>query len=168
MTMDRAGQNAECVQLRELLLTADPAELRGEGDTAIARHVRTCERCADAAQRILGATALLAARQSALAVGAARVSRITDHGSRITEQRRKSVAESPAWWALPIAAVLATVMIASTSGEPEVLPRVGSLEDVKRPVSVPVVNAPANRDVAVFQTTENITVVWDLGAKGGS
>src|SRR5687767_15981082 len=102
MTMDRAGQNAECGQLRELLLTADPAELRGQGDSAIARHVRSCQRCAEAAQRILGATALLAARQSALAMSASRGSLsasrgsgITDHGSRISRQRRRSVAESP-------------------------------------------------------------------------
>jgi len=158
MSDARRATSNECVRLRDALLTADPDELRGHGESALATHIRECALCARDAQRILGATALLAAE--------------LDRTARITTARKviTPVDALPAWWALPIAAVLATVLIANEllrAPEPEA-PRVGLLEDVRRPAEVPVVNAPADRNVAVFRTTENITVVWDLGAKGGS
>lgn len=38
-----------CAQARERMLTADPAELRQGGDSALARHLAHCERCASMA-----------------------------------------------------------------------------------------------------------------------
>jgi hypothetical protein len=67
--------------------------------------------------------------------------------------------------------VLASVLIGGQrwrDRDLEVVPRVGTLQRMELPVDVPVVNVPADRNVAVFRTTENVTVVWDLGAKGGS
>jgi hypothetical protein len=141
-------------RFREQMLTAELEELRGQGNSELAAHLRGCATCAAAAQRILGATAQLAAVRNAMAP--------------IATRKRRRIADSQAWWALPIAAVLATVLVAGNGRTPEPLPRVGSLEDVKRPVTAPVVNTPATRNVAVFRTAENIVVVWDLGAKGGS
>jgi hypothetical protein len=158
MSDERRATSQECLRLRDSLLTADPDELRGHGGSALATHIRDCTRCARDAQRILGATALLAAQ--------------LDRTARIAPKRTVSKPSDalPAWWALPIAAVLASVLLVNElrrAPEPEA-PRVGLLEDVRRPVDAPVVNAPADRNVAVFRTTENITVVWNLGAKGGS
>lgn len=148
-----------CAQYRAALLSADPDELRGLGASALARHIQECARCASDAQRILGTTAMLAAR--------------LDNSVR-TSRTRGAAAESdapPVWWALPIAAVLASVLIGGQgwlNRDAEVVPRVGAPQKVELPVDMPVVNAPADRNVAVFRTTDNITVVWDLGAKGGS
>ncbi|MEX2284804.1 MAG: hypothetical protein WEE89_20115 [Gemmatimonadota bacterium] len=158
MSDERRAMSDECMRLRDSLLTAEPDELRGHGQSDLATHIRDCARCSADAQRILGATALLAGQ--------------LDRTARIAPVRTVSKpSESlPAWWALPIAAVLASVLIANElrrAPDPEA-PRVGLLQDVRRPVDVPVVNAPADRNVAVFRTTENITVVWNLGAKGGS
>ena len=148
-----------CAALRAALLTADPDELRGLGDTELAQHIRECARCAADAQRILGTTAMLAAR--------------LESSARISKARA-AVAKPdalPVWWALPIAAVLGGVLIGGQRWRDraaEEVPRVGALQKLELPVEVPVVNVPADRNVAVFRTTDNITVVWDLGAKGGS
>ena len=151
--------NEACAKHRPALLTADPDELRGIGDSELARHIRECARCASDAQRILGTTAMLAAR--------------LDRSARISKTRGAAVKSDalPVWWALPIAAVLASVLIGGQrwrDRDAEVVPRVGALQRIELPVEVPVVNVRADRNVAVFRTTDNITVVWDLGAKGGS
>jgi hypothetical protein len=141
-----------CHQAQPAMLTADLDELRGLGESELANHIRGCKACSQAAQRVLLATELLATN--------------LDSAARAT---RKPVRWSPqsAWFALPIAAAVAAVLV-SRPPQQLPLPRVGNLEDVKRPVVQPVVNAPANRNVAVFKATEMITVVWDLGSKGGS
>ncbi len=148
----------QCHALRDSLLAADPDQLRGHGESDLARHIRSCEQCSVDAERILGATALLAADLNRAA--RAKSSRPIDAPANTL----------PTWWALPIAAVLASVLIVGwmQKNEPEVVPRVGLLQDVKRPVDAPVVNIPTDGSVAVFRTAENITVVWNLGAKGGS
>ena len=155
--LDRPTTEA-CAKRRAALLTADPDELRGTGDSDLARHIRECARCASDAQRILGTTAILAAR--------------FDRSARISKTRAAAKSDAlPVWWALPIAAVLGSVLIGGQrwrNRDAEVVPRVGALRRMELPVEAPVVNVPADRNVAVFRTTDNITVVWDLGAKGGS
>ena len=151
--------NEACAALRAALLTANPDELRGLGDSQLAHHIRECARCAADAQRILGTTALLAAR--------------LESSARISTTRRAAAKPDalPVWWALPIAAVLGSVLIGGQrwrDRDAEVVPRVGALQKMELPAEVPVVNVPADRNVAVFRTTDDITVVWDLGAKGGS
>jgi hypothetical protein len=83
-------------------------------------------------------------------------------------RKRNGGSAWPLWFAMPIAAMLAgLVVLHERSTQLESIPRVGSLQSVKRPVEVPVVNVPADRNVAVFEAN-NITVVWDLGRKEGS
>lgn len=156
--LDRSS-NETCAQHRAALLTADPDELRGIGDSELAHHILECARCASDAQRILGTTAMLAAR--------------LDSSARMSRARAAPSTPDalPVWWALPIAAVLASVLIGGQKWldrDAEAVPRVGALQKMELPVDAPVVNVPADRNVAVFRTTNNITVVWDLGAKGGS
>ena len=156
--LDRSS-NETCAHHRAALLTADPDELRGTGDSELAQHIRECARCAADGQRILGTTAMLAAR--------------LDRSARRSRARAPTSNSDalPVWWALPIAAVLSSVLIGGQKWldrDAEVVPRVGALQKMELPVDAPVVNVPVDRNVAVFRTTDNITVVWDLGAKGGS
>lgn len=50
-----------CDHVRDLLLEAERAELRGVGTTSVAEHVRACPHCALVADRILAETDRLAA-----------------------------------------------------------------------------------------------------------
>jgi hypothetical protein len=142
-----------CADARDAFLVADVDELRGAGDSELAEHVRTCAECRAAAQQILAVTAGIAARLDQVAI----------------PRRSRWVRSAwPVWMALPIAAALSGLMLTREPGTHTPPPRVGALEDVKQPVVHPVVNAPPGRNVAVIEAANNITVVWDLGAKGGS
>ena len=48
-----------CTEAREAMLVADPAELRGETETALAVHVTSCADCRRAAATIVGVTTQL-------------------------------------------------------------------------------------------------------------
>ena len=48
-----------CTQAREAMLVAEPAELRGETETALAAHVAGCADCRRAAAMIVGGTTQL-------------------------------------------------------------------------------------------------------------
>ena len=141
-----------CREVRAALLVAELDELRGRAESPWAAHVRTCASCRADAQRILTATAALSVE--------------LQRAARPSPRARASA--WPVWVALPIAAALAALLLIRDGRSQIPLPRVGNAEDVKTPVVQPVVNAPANRNVAVFEATNRITVVWDLGAKGGS
>jgi hypothetical protein len=142
-----------CNEARRALLTAELEELRGEGTSAVAQHVRTCADCRAGAQQILSVTAAFA-----------------DRVERATMPARKRARSSawPVWVALPLAATIASVLLVRDTNPSAPLPRTGALHAVKEPVTRTVVNAPSNRNVAVIEATNKITVVWDLGAKGGS
>ena len=138
-----------CSEAKRALLTAETDELRGQGTGALAGHIRACAGCRAASQQILDATQALASRLD-----------------RTVELPQRSA--WPAWIALPMAASFAAVVAVQAFRSEPAVPRVGSLQDVKRPVITPVVNAPADRNVAVIKATDDIIVIWDLGGKGGS
>ena len=142
-----------CSEARRALLIADLSELRGEGESPLAQHVRSCAECASAAQQILTVTAALAIRVD-----------------QATVQRRANVRTRawPIWIALPLAAAIASVLLVRDGNHVAPSPTAAALHTVKQPVTRTVVNAPADRNVAVIEATNKITVVWDLGAKGGS
>jgi hypothetical protein len=140
------------VDARTAMLSAEPDELRGQGHSPVAEHIRACAECRAAAARILSVTAALSAELSS----AARAHK-TPVRNRVW----------PLWLALPVAAAISGIMLVSTREDLRP-PREGRIADVQHPVTTPVVNTPANRNVAVFKAAENITVVWDLGSKGGS
>lgn len=140
-----------CQTAYQELLIAEPEQLRGLGDTPLAQHIRVCERCGARAGRILEANALLSAQL----------------GQASRDMPKKRRAQMPAWLPIPIAAAIAA-LIHMSAPEPARAPRVGSLKDVKRPTTRVVVNTPVNRNVAVIRAADNMTVVWDLRAGGGS
>lgn len=53
MSADARNGALECAGAQALLLGADRAELRGEGDGALAAHLRRCDACRRSARRIL-------------------------------------------------------------------------------------------------------------------
>ena len=141
-----------CDRAYEAMLVAEPEELRGIGESELARHIRGCEQCERKAARILEATALLSAQLNRAAA---------------QPRSRTKQARVPAWLPLPIAAAIAGMLLLNEPPEPAA-PRVGSLAEVKRPATRIVVNAPADGSVAVIRAADNVTVVWNLRAGGGS
>jgi hypothetical protein len=159
-----------CAEMRERLLDADPAELRGEGDSTVALHLHDCARCAAAARRILGAQQELAASLSTLTDQAAATGRVgatvgmsrawgRGHASRTSRTRRWLIGTTAP---LAAAAVLVLVLVQRRAGDE--LPRLEPLpEQVAAATDVPMVNVTGNDDVAIMRTTNpNITVVWYL------
>lgn len=145
-----------CGEARERLLEADLSELRGEGDSELSRHVRTCARCRRVAQLILEQERALG---RALAGQRPRVA--VDDALRAAEgaarrrRRRVLVGAVPA-----LAAASVVAMLLVRNGGPPLPPQ------PTRPASEaallpPSVQAPAGQDVAIFQTDNpNIVVVW--------
>ena len=65
-----------CASVLESLLDAELSEIAGEGNSALAEHLRSCERCRRVAEQLLADTRLLATALPA-AVTSSRVSRRT-------------------------------------------------------------------------------------------
>jgi hypothetical protein len=157
-----------CVEMRERLLEADPAELLGEGDSTVALHVAGCAACTAAARRILRSQQELADALSQLSARAAPAAGVVsvDLGASAESAvrpargaRRSLLRVMP-----PLAAAAVLVLFLLQPRAADELPR---LEPVPEPTAyaldMPMVNATDGSDVAVMQTSNpNITVVWFL------
>ena len=145
-----------CDAAFERLLEADPAELAGQGDSELAVHVRECARCQTAGAKLLGGQEQLAAALTQMvphtdvdrALSAARV-------RRSKAQRRQQFWQ---WGPVAAAAAIAGVMILQALGgtpmlEGEIGPVPASIE--------PLVEAPADQNVMVFETSDqSAKVIW--------
>ena len=158
------GETRSCDGIRELLLEADPAELRGFGESRLARHLRGCPRCAGDAERVLEAQRRLAdaltevTASSPMQPARARAPASSVSPSRSRTRRRLVLATAP----LAAAAVLILILVQQRN-RTELLP----LQPVNAPIAaagdVPVVNVTTAHDVAIMKTADpNITVVWYL------
>ncbi len=58
-----------CDTMRERILEADLAELRGETDTPLAKHLRECDACRSVADKIVQAEAELGVALDTMATG---------------------------------------------------------------------------------------------------
>ena len=147
MTMD-------CAAARALLLEADPAELRGEGDSPLAAHLRACAFCREDADAILAGEAELDAALRALATPSA-------DPKVIPLQPRRGMRIGPALGSLAaLAAAVAAVMLARPHAAP---PRGATAEQIARLMfpAPPVARAADGRSVAVLKTSDpGVTVVW--------
>lgn len=158
-----------CVDMRERLLEADPAELLGAGDSAVARHVAGCAACTAAAQRILRSQQELADALSQLVqappAAGARVAAVVPAAAAESAVRPARGARRSLLRVMPpLAAAAVLVLFLLQQRSADELPR---LEPVPEPTAyaldMPVVNATDGSDVAVMQTSNpNITVVWFL------
>jgi len=146
----------ECAAARALLLEADPAELRGEGGSPLAAHLRACAGCRAAADAILAGEAELDAALRTLARPSEETRVIPLRPWRVGGMR---IAPAVASFAA-LAAVVAAVMLARPHPSP---PRGASAEQIARlmfPVP-PVARAEGGRSVAVLKTSDpGVTVVW--------
>ena len=145
----------ECRDIRVLLFEADPEELAGTADSALARHVAGCASCGELARTILEETAALdrylneAPRVSdvdAILVAAGHPGSAPTTVIRFPRWRR--------WSALAAAAAITGLLLlrpdAPQPGSPLVLPD-----------TPPLVEAAPDQNVAVMSTADpDITVLW--------
>ena len=156
----------ECRAFLDAMLEAEPRELRGETDSALARHVRACATCADAANAILRAERALAAQLA----GAMRAPAFVP-------------VARPARWrgmmrvGLPAAAAIVLSLLAADRLRDRILPRgpaAPSMADsagatgIEEPdASVTIVDVEPGQNAVVFNTSNpGITVVWYYAPEG--
>lgn len=141
-----------CRTARSLLLTAEPADLEGRGDTDLSQHLRSCTHCQGLASEILQAMGEL---RHALEVEAAGV-----HAARqailIAQRRRTRGRLFGRLVPLAAAAGLAGLLLVRRGPQivPGAVPAPAALHDVS-------VTAPPGRNLAVLHTDDpNIVVIW--------
>ena len=151
MTMD-------CQTARGLLLEADPAELRGDGDSPLAAHLRACAACRARADAILAGEAELDAALRTLAAPRS--------GTRVSPLRpRRSAAMRFGAAAVPLAAAaVAAGIVVSGRGAAPVAERPGVItERIARSLFAPppVVRPEPGRTATVLKTRDpGVTLVW--------
>jgi anti-sigma factor RsiW len=149
MTMD-------CAAARALMLEADLAELRGEGDSPLAAHLRACADCRARAETIIEGEAELGAALAELARPHAEARVIPLRPRRGWTGRIAPAAASFA----ALAAAVAGVMLARPGAAP---PRGATADQIATLMfpAPPVARAQAGRSVAVLKTSDpGVTVVW--------
>ena len=144
----------DCRSARDLLLEAEPAELRGEGGSPLAAHLRECAGCRSAARAILAGQAELDAALRALAAAPAE--------ARVLPLRRRAgLARRVATLAVPLAAAAAAVMLLDRGPAPEnpgiTRERIARALFPRRPVARPI----SGRNATVLRTSDpGVTLVW--------
>ncbi len=164
-----------CASFTDQILTASVEDLSGRGDTPLARHVRTCPRCAAIARRVLedtesldrmlqGSASVRELDVEALLARAEGTDRSEATHPPITEgsagrPRRKRTSR---WVALAAAAGLASLLVLARHGRRlDQLPRQAANAAARTEQPVPTVEASPGHDVAVIPTDDpDITVVW--------
>ncbi len=138
-----------CDTMRERILEADLAELRGETDTPLAKHLRECHACRSVADKI---------EQAEAELGVA-----LDTMSKRVRTRRTTAPRRLGHWAVlvPLAAAagLAAIMVGRGTEAPTI-PAPPALQVV----ALPVIESADDQIVAIFTTDDpDIVVVWFLG-----
>jgi hypothetical protein len=143
-----------CESARELLLEAEPAELRDEGDRPLAVHLRTCAACGRRAAFLLEQTDWL---RDALATVRAAQGQPDSH--TVTGPARGMARRWPVLVPLALAAGIAGLLLVNRRG---VTPFHGGPPEIAggNPTSLDV-QVPPGQSVAVFQTANpNVVVIW--------
>lgn len=172
-----------CDRALERMLEAEPAALRGAGDSELAAHVVRCERCARAAAALLDELETLD-----VALGDVRGRRTADtaadaalatmrHEARDDRAPARPDGESharggrPGWrtWTrgawVPLAAAAALAAVLLVRGDRPVMDPVPEGPALEPRVSV---TPPADRSAAIMETANpDITIIW-LYERGGS
>jgi predicted anti-sigma-YlaC factor YlaD len=150
----------DCASARRAMLQADPAELAGDSESELGRHLQTCAACRAAAAAILAAERglgewLAAARPQGDAAEAAARAAATAH-------RRAAVRRLGAAGSLLAAAAAAAVLLLPRGRLPGGAPLAAAT-----PQAVHFsVTAPPGSDVVVMHTSNpKIIVVWYLPSR---
>jgi len=147
-----------CTEIHDQLLEAAPSELRGEGESAVAQHLRSCPRCRQLAERIVAEESRL---QGALAVLEPRqpVDDAVRTAVRQARQRRRR-----RWIVASGLAAAAVAVVALWQGGRSALPPAAP----PTAMAQPFVQTSADQNVIVYQTANpDIVVVW-LYQRNGS
>ncbi len=143
-----------CHDARLALLDADPAELHGESASALTHHLSQCGDC-----RVLSET-LLAAQRGAARWMAERTPR--RRLAALPSRRAATAGQRPRrrWPVLVAAAAAIAALIVTWPGDGPPAPTRG-LGAPPPTISRIAVEAPAGRDVAVFETRDpDIVIIW--------
>jgi hypothetical protein len=134
-----------CETAREEMLVADMEELRGESETALSMHLRSCVECRAQAETILGAQAGIANALSALRPA-----------SKVVPIRSRT--KRWVWLPLPLAAAAALALLVISQQGDDTLP---NIEAVTRMMfrETPLVAPPAGKQAMVIEKN-NMTIVW--------
>ncbi|HSW30534.1 MAG TPA: hypothetical protein VLH75_13695 [Longimicrobiales bacterium] len=152
-----------CPDIRDLLLEATPAELRGEGEGALPAHLRSCEACRRDAALLLRADDALEATLGeggtpdveAILELAARPSVGEALPRRARARTWATVVGRWRWVGLAAAAAVAGVLLVAREGGPP------PLAPVARSEVPPTVEAASTGGVAILETDNpDITVLW--------
>ena len=147
-----------CSAILDQMLEADLHVLEGEGESELAHHVRSCERCRSTARRILEQEQAMAAELETLAPTTP-VARALENAKVIADATRRRRA---AWrTVLPLAAAAGLVGIVLVQSGPRDIVDTVPVNRASAPVGVDVV-APVGHNVAVFKVVDrpDIVVVW--------
>lgn len=155
----------DCDRAFERLLEADPAELAPSGEGELSDHLRECGRCREVADRLLEGQLALDRSLSEMAPRLGAEEALIR--ARATARRRSRRGQVRRWAApLAAAAVLAGLLITRGPGPQESTRESGPSPLVRaEPLPVvpmePLVEAPADRNVMVFETGDrSAKVIW--------
>lgn len=144
-----------CDTARELLLEAEPAELRGEGDGRLAAHLRGCPACRQRAAFLLAQTELLRDTLATLRPVEGRPGFLAAAGGSPGGMTRRWPVLVPLALAAGIAALLLVSRHEATA------PDSAALQLAAATPPALDVQVPTGQAVAVFQTANpNIVVIW--------
>ena len=146
-----------CTTARDLLREAVPAELRGEGDSPLAAHLRGCAACRARAAAILAGEAELGAALQSLSA--------PREGTRVIPLRpRQGLARRIGTIAVPLAAAAAAAGVVFLRPTPPAGERPGeTTEKIARALfpRQPVVRPAPGQSATVLRTRDpGVTVVW--------
>lgn len=179
-----------CREAAEFLLEAEPAELAGVGDSALAAHLRGCARCAAVGARLLegervlgevlrvgvagGERRAMRGVEEALAEFEARVAVVEEGMAGDGGGRRPPLHQPHSRWRR--AAMVAVPLAVAASLALMLAPWWGSVSQWRRDATVPLpvsalrlaegaslteVVVPAGHDAVLFRTSNpKITIVW--------
>ena len=148
----------KCAEAVQHVLEADPSELRGEQDSPLSAHIRSCAQCRAVADRILEQEQALRDTMSSVRarVPAYEALQRARWHARRRNSRRLLVGLAPAL----AAAGLAGILIVGNGGLTPAEPGQAIAIDSERP---PLVESAPGQQIAVFETDNpNIVVVWSF------
>ena len=142
-----------CQTARELLLTADSADLQGRADGELSRHISSCGSCRALAAELVGAMDQLRRNLETPEVSDIRSVR----GALLAAERRRGRARLLGR-VVPLAAAAGLAGLLLVRRGPQVIPGPARAPHVIHDVSV---TAPPGRSLAVLHTPDpNIVVIW--------
>lgn len=158
-----------CADFRAMILEAEPMDLRGEGDTELAVHVRGCPACARVAALVLDETARLDAYLGdtpvldveAVLARAALPAEAPEAVAHRTLPVSKAYSFPGRRILVPLAAAAALAALLLMRGQEIRSPATSIASSPAEPAVAPLVEPIAGQGAAIMQTDDpEITVVW--------